>query len=277
MAEPEWATNDPVAAKAAAEAKAKEEAEMQKLADAEAARVAQEKAQSDAVAAAEAREREKYESRMAALQTMLQSKWSAKETPPPAPTRPTATAEDFLDPEKALNASKRLAQEAAAEAAVYVQQQQATQTAELQELQFDSLHEKLKADPLYKYVEGDVRQAIASNPNLRRSPKALQILYDNLKGRRAGEIAEQERNAYIESERKKIDPSNSPISTHTAPPPRRTGDEDKGPQLTDVERAFLSKFHSKGGIMIPPERWVEIKAQRERDRSEVPNMEDRGR
>jgi len=279
---PEWGTPTPPVDDAAEKAKAEAEAkEAEEIAAQAVARKAKEDAEAAAAISVE-KERAKYEARMSQLEGLLQNKWQAKETPP-APVGPGITDDDFLTPEGARKASQRMAQEAAMKAAVAVDAKHNRQNAAILEMQFEQRYEKLKGKKYFKYIQGDIEDAIVKNPNLRMSPQALDILYNSFVGQRGEEIVEAEKGGDVTQVAPVgFVPSTPDISSRPASLPAPTAPvipaAPSSPTLSAAEEKVRQKFFEKAGVSISAERWAQIRAERAGDTTEaIPSMEERGR
>lgn len=185
-----------------------------------------------------------YDARMQQLETMLQDKFSAK-TPPPGetPVATPVTAEDFLTPEGAAEATRRIAAEAANEMGRNIDANYGNTLAQTRAAQFDLKYEGLKSRKYFKHVEEKLEQALTQNPKLRYAPEALDILYNNLVGGSMDEILEAAVSEAPTGDPKLVHPKLEAPRGGPAPPsgPAPTPPADPT-QLTAAEERIRSKF-----------------------------------
>jgi hypothetical protein len=226
-----------------------------------------------------------YNSRMQMLETLLSDRMRGK-TPPPEVPAPTVSDEDFLTPDGARKAAERLAEEKAMQVGKAIDANYRSTMTQMLEDQFDSKLEALKSREFYKYVEKDIEAAIQKNPNIRLAPRALDILYNSFVGAKGKEIVEAEKAAAIATNQEITNAEEAPVrlspgsrrESVAAPSAPARPSRSNTPVLSEREEylrgrfaQFLPKDH------LTPERWAELKAERAATRSDIPNMEERGR
>lgn len=275
--DPNAKQSEEAAAKAAEEAAAKE-AEDAAAKATEEANAAQESARQAAV-----KEKADLDIRMGQLEGQLKARFESKQPPPtaaPVETRPKITDEDFMEPASAHAAAERLAEE---KALIVAEKLDATYRAEVNELREDSFNSKytaLATEPYFKYVQGQIDEAIRANPDIRKAPKALAILYNNLVGQNTAAIIAAEKEA-----EKNNDPAPDPLVSHrimpemasrrtTPAPPGGPVVEPDTAKLDADEEAMRQKFID-AGVNISADRWATARdAKRRAPTTAAPDMSD---
>lgn len=221
-----------------------------------------------------------YEARMQQLETLLQDKFAGK-TPPPDVTAPDTppTAEDFLTPEGAAEATKRIAAAAANEMGKNIDENYGQTILQTRAAQFDLKLEGIKTRKYYKYVEKKLGEAIKENPKLRYAPEALDMLYTNLVGGATEEIMEGEKepaedpkivHPNMESPRRVVAPATGPDPTPTKDPAVLTADEE---DIRSRFAPFIERMRGDGSSYTP-EQFAQSRRERS-GRADIPTMEDK--
>lgn len=280
---------DPAAQSAAEATKAADEAKEKAEAEATAAKAAEAvAAEKQQLVADRAAEKSAYDEKLAHLEGMLQERFAGKQAPPteqPAPTTvPVATNDDFLTPDGARAAAERIAEEKAVEVGMKLDAEYRSEIQELKQDNFDTKLQALESRPYFKYVKEDLDKALKTTPELRTSPKALELLFNSLVGQASQRIVEEEKAAVSETHPEgpppvdnRVMPEISQRRSNVASPSGPVTPEEAGPGLDDHEEAMRAKF-ARAGVRITADRWAEIRDSRRRaPGSDIPSMEDRGR
>ena len=212
-----------------------------------------------------------YTARLEQLESMLQDKFAGKTPPPdekPPEPQSLATAEDFLTPEGANEATRRIANAAANEMAQRIEANVTPALMQTRAAQFDLKLEKIKGHKYFKYVEGKLEEAMRANPKLRYAPEALDLLYDNLVGKATDDILADNKepepvvpvlpvHPVVSAPRARVAPPTGPVAT----PP------DDTVQLTAAEESVRSKFapyieRMSGGKPYTPEHFAQSRNER---------------
>lgn len=153
------------------------------------------------------------------------------------------TAEDYLTPEGAAEATKKVAAAAANEMAQNIDATYRQTLMQTRAAQFDVKYEGIKTRKYYKYVEAEMEDALAKNPNLRYSPESLDVLYNNYVGSATDKILAGE--TPDPGEGRPVHPNVVAPRQHVAPP--------TGPQPTPTPEAVtLSAAEEKVRAKFAP-------------------------
>lgn len=185
-----------------------------------------------------------YDARMQQIETMWQERFAGK-TPPPGEVKPAAampTAEDYLTPEGAAEATKRVAAAAANEMGQTIDATYRDALMQTRAAQFEIKYEALKTRKYFKYVESEMEDALTKNPNLRYSPESLDVLYNNYVGAATDKIiAEETPEPGVDNH--PVHPNVSAPRQRVAPPTGPTSTPEHIPtELSAAEEAVRSKF-----------------------------------
>lgn len=228
-----------------------------------------------------------YDARMKQLEQMLQNKFADKTPPPTAdPVAPTATADDFLTPEGAAEASRRIAIEegkrAANEMGLQIEQVHGKALRDTRAAQFDLKLEGIKTRKHYKYVETALSAAIESNPSIRYAPEALDILYNNIAGSLVDDILAGEKPDEPVADPKPVSTSlTSPGGKLVAPAGPVTTPAPSGGEITAAEEDIRAKFAPfiqsmrKDGSAYTPEQYARSKRERSGILEDIPILEEK--